>query len=241
MTWPRCKLLGKWLTTLKSNLLSITLNILSIGLYAFEDLSFSAMIINIHSQWMLIKLMLFFLKNKFPTPKRGTLSTFHFQSLQKKKKKTGLPVVKEKKKKERKQKHQNPPISSSITLVTGLWKPQETLSDYQVCMFDNIFSTSFTFTFTRCTKMKNSQVRASRFLLHGYKTALKEFHSGGFSLFSSRNWCLMLLVNSFIICSLAAGKAAQSWASHTDATILPWFSVWFPGSKHASGPPSDLH
>lgn len=101
MTWPRCKLLGKWLTTLKSNLLSITLNILSIGLYAFEDLSFSAMIINIHSQWMLIKLMLFFLKNKFPTPKRGTLSTFHFQSLQKKKKKQDCLLLRKKKKRKK--------------------------------------------------------------------------------------------------------------------------------------------
>lgn len=98
MTWPRCKLLGKSLTTLKSNLLRVTLYILSIGLHAFEDLSFPAMIINIHSQWMLIKLMLFFLKNKFPTQKWDTLSTFHFQRLQKKKQ-TGLPIKEKKKKK----------------------------------------------------------------------------------------------------------------------------------------------
>lgn len=58
-------------------------------------------------------------------------------------------------------------ISSSILLMIGFWEPQEALSDYQICMFDNILF-AFSFTFTRYTKMKKSQARASCSLLHIY-------------------------------------------------------------------------
>lgn len=102
-------------------------------------------------------------------------------------------------------------ISSSISLMIGFWEPQEALSDYQICMFDNILSFAFSFTFTRYTKMKKSQARASCSLLHIYNwTASKVFSSERLSL-----WCQQNLIS----------EAASKWWHPMQPPHVAWQQV----------------
>lgn len=96
MAWLDRKLLGKSFTALKNNLLSITSMPLCISGFVFSR----------NSQWMLIRLMFFILKNKFPIQKWDSWLSLHLRQTflkvsdypgmhhkKKKKQPTNLPLL----------------------------------------------------------------------------------------------------------------------------------------------------
>ena len=147
------------------------------------------MIINSNSQWMLIKLIFFILKNKFPIKKWDAWSSLHLRLFK------GL-----RKSKNASKKKQPTKISSSAPLVISFWEPQETISDYWICMFESRLSTAFTF--TRCTEMKNSQAGHFVFsFIHIMKEPWRSSVQEGSNCVFQQKQCLKLLINGGTLCS----------------------------------------
>ena len=166
------------------------------------------MIINSNFQWMLIKWLLFILKNKSQS-KNKTLDHPYVWDLLKVSENPGMPLKKKKKYKTTTHKRKVP---SSTPLVISLCKPQETISDYLICMSDRL---STAFTFTRCTEMKNSQ--AGCFVssyIHIMEVPWRSSVQEGSNYVFQQNWCLKLLVRGgtlhsspVYVCSPIAGRA----------------------------------